>query len=87
MPQSSMTRRSAAETSALGYGKSGFVEGEDNKPKKENCKNLSNDGRKICMNLNFKNGYGYVEGGSNKKRKTKMQKKKKNRRTKKSSKR
>lgn len=48
---------------------------------------MSEGGRQLCMKLNLNNGYGYVMGGSNKKRKTKMQKKRKNRRTKKTKKR
>jgi hypothetical protein len=89
MPKSSMSRRSAAETASLGLDYNGY--GHDTNPKKQNCKDMSEGARKICMQQNFDNGYGYVMGGSNKnakqKRKTKLQKKRKNRRTKKSSKR
>lgn len=83
----SMSHWTAAQRSSQGYGESGFVEGQGTKLPKENCKNMSDGGRQLCMKRNLDNGHGYVQGGSNKKRKTKMQKKRKNRRTKKSSKR
>jgi hypothetical protein len=82
----STSHRTASDSSALGFGVSGSVEGVvQTKLKKESCSGYSTtELRQACMRRNFDNGFGFVMGGYNKKRKTKMQKKRKNRGTKRS---